>query len=464
MTRRIVFAIVGSVEAALLLTGAGTLLLGTVRAREITRNDLKQQVTALASGLDTLSSDAGQKPRPALLNVVARALKLDGVAVLFVNDAGKVTGQPPAGISLEQLRVDQLTAGTVVSGSEGNLAYAAASAPTTKGTAIIAATRRANVALRPAVGWFLLSSAITVLLGAVVAVTLSRRITRPLRQATAATHQIAGGDLGSRLPEPPLESEDELADLARSINTMAAGLERSQGLEQQFLLSVSHDLRTPLTSIRGYAEAIADGTATDQRRAAGVILREAERLERLVQDLLDLARLQARTFSLQRRPVDLAVVASQSSAAFLPGATARGIEVQLDAPAPVVVVGDADRLAQVVANLVQNGLKFARTRIVVSVEAAAGAARLTVQDDGPGIPVADLAHVFERLYVARHQPKAAESGSGLGLAIVRELVTAMGGTVRAASAPSGGALLAVTLPLAPASSLPPPTAPLPTGW
>ncbi len=122
-------------------------------------------------------------------------------------------------------------------------------------------TQSSSLDLGPTVRWFLLASAATVLLGALVASRLSGRLTQPLREADQATQRVAAGDLSARVPVP--SGDDELADLARSINSMAATLERSKGLEQQFLLSVSHDLRTPLTSIRGYAEAIADGTAPD---------------------------------------------------------------------------------------------------------------------------------------------------------------------------------------------------------
>jgi two-component system sensor histidine kinase BaeS len=229
---------------------------------------------------------------------------------------------------------------------------------------------------------------------------------------------------------------------------MAEVLERSKGVERQFLLSVSHDLRTPLTSIRGYAEAIADGALPDPAKGGNVILSEARRLERLVGDLLDLAKLESRSFALTLGPVDLVDVAAGTVDGFRRETDEAGITMELvPAHAPAVVEGDADRLAQVAANLLQNALKFARSEIQVSVESVDGWARLSVSDDGPGIAPDDLPHVFERLYVSRHQPRRKEIGSGLGLAIVRELVTAMGGTVQASAAATGGAKLSVLLPL-----------------
>ena len=191
--------------------------------------------------------------------------------------------------------------------------------------------------------WFVLAGVAAIVLAAVVAVTLGRRLTRPLREADAAAHRIAvrrASTRGCRSRQP--SQNDELADLVRSINSMADALERSQGLEQQFLLSVSHDLRTPLTSIRGYAEAITDGATKDPQWAAGVIQSEANRLERLVRDLLDLAKLQARSFSLQiatARP--RAAITTMAVEGFGPDAAdVGGSRCRADAPQPVTVQGD----------------------------------------------------------------------------------------------------------------------------
>ncbi len=227
---------------------------------------------------------------------------------------------------------------------------------------------------------------------------------------------------------------------------MAEALERSRGLERQFLLSVSHDLRTPLTSIRGYAEAISDGTATDTRSAAEVILNESRRLERLVSDLLDLAKLDANRFSLQPRPVDAAEELTELAAGFTPDAARAGLELTLEAPEAVPMQADPDRFAQVIANLLENAIKFATSTIEVTARSSHGEALITIDDDGPGIDAADLPHVFERLYVVKRAPQRRETGSGLGLAISHELVVAMGGSIEAAANDHGGARMIVRLP------------------
>jgi signal transduction histidine kinase len=259
---------------------------------------------------------------------------------------------------------------------------------------------------------------------------------------------------GGRDPVPiRTGGRDEVAELAVAANRMIeqlAGSEAERDAADQarrdLIAAVSHDLRTPLTSIQGYAEALADGTVADTRRAAGVILTESRRLERLVRDLLQLARLDARGFTLERVPVELHELAAACADGFGPEAEAAGVALEVTA-VPAVVDADPDRLAQVVANLVENALKYARSRIGIDLAVDGGWARVTVSDDGPGIDPADRDHVFERLYVARHVPVRKESGSGLGLAIVRELVGAMGGMVGVGDAASGGQLW-FALPLA----------------
>ena len=366
----------------------------------------------------------------------------------------------PPGLTAADLQPATLRQGLTVSGIyDGNRVYAAAAVnPDAQELSVVVVEGSADNVARRAVPWFLMAAGITLLLGAAVAWGLSQRITEPLREATDVTARLADGDLTSRVPEHLTAGgapRDEVDTLAHSINAMADSLERSRGLEQQFLLSVSHDLRTPLTSIRGYAEAIADGAAPDPSAAAGVILTESRRLERLVKDLLDLAKLDARRFTLHPTPVDLATLAADSVDGFRHEATEAGVALTLHAPAPVTAVVDPDRTQQVVANLVENALKYAAGQVVVTVAATAdGATRLEVADDGPGIAAEDLPHVFERLYVAQAAPVRKEAGSGLGLAIVRELVEAMGGSVAATANQPMGTVMVVRLPAA----APPPAA------
>jgi signal transduction histidine kinase len=217
-----------------------------------------------------------------------------------------------------------------------------------------------------------------------------------------------------------------MTELAEAINTMGDSLSRSQNLERQFLLSVSHELRTPLTSIIGYADAIADGTTEDTAAATAVIGSEARRLGRLLQDLLDLARLDAQKFSLDVQRVDCAEVVSLTAAGFRPEAENLGLELITAVPtdAGLWVDADPDRLGQIVANLTENAFKYAATRVVVGTGVVGTSIAVWVLDDGPGIAAEDVPHVFERHFTS-DRVTARRVGSGLGLAIVAELAAAM---------------------------------------
>jgi two-component system sensor histidine kinase BaeS len=381
-----------------------------------------------------------------LIAVFRSVLQLEGVAIISGRKGEPLEGDVlPAGIvftEADRAAFDRLE---MRSGNNGNVVYAASPAQVgTNNIFVVVLSREANAGLGVSLRLFLLAAAATLALGVGAALLLGLRITRPIREAARATHLLAAGHLATRLVEPAASANDEMAGLTRSINNMAATLERSRAVEQQFLMSVSHDLRTPLTSIRGYAEAIADG-AGDPKRAAAVIHSESRRLERLVADLLDLAKLQSQSFSLRVATVDLAAAAGVALAGFEPDAEERSVRLSLVAPQTLPVHADPDRLAQVIANLIENALRHTSSTVTVSTWVDGEAAVLTIDDDGQGIATEDLPHVFERLYVSRVRPERRENSSGLGLAVVRELVNAMGGQVWATTAPSGGARIAVRL-------------------
>jgi two-component system sensor histidine kinase BaeS len=457
MTRRLALAIVGVVVASLVLAGLGTLALARAGAEEAIEDELATQAEALAAvaevtepRLPDTTGTLGQR-----FDAVSSSLAADGVGLVVVLPGGGLRGELPSGLTTDDIEVERLLAGETVVGSKGDVIFAGAAAQRSETVSVLVVlTREERTVLREASRWFLLASTATVLLAALVAVVLGHRLARPVVEAAAATTKVAGGDLTVRLREPPRRKRDELAELTRSVNAMAEALERSRGLEQQFLLSVSHDLRTPLTSIRGYAEAIGDG-AIEPHRAAETILNESRRLQRLVQDLLDLANLDARTFSMHPELLDVGIVAGEVVEGMEADARAGGVHLDV-AGRPdheLLALADRDRLAQVVANLVENALKFADQRVTVVVRPIAPVGEpevveLRVADDGPGIEPDDLPHVFERLYVTRRVPVRKEVGSGLGLAIVRDLTTAMGGRVAVRSQPGDGTTFTVTLPAA----------------
>ncbi|MFN8023145.1 MAG: HAMP domain-containing sensor histidine kinase [Acidimicrobiales bacterium] len=458
MTRRLVVLMVGLVAGTLLIAGIGTLVLAHVRARFDTEADLRSQAINTADNLQLFfdSDEVGQlteeqiRQRLRQLTLLRRVVDLDGFALVGISATGEIEAdQLPEGVTVDLLDVPGLRDGVVESGNDGDLVYAAAPLDLQQGrTGVIVLSQQASAGLGPAARYFVVAALASAIVAVLAAFLVGRRVTRPIKAASAATTRIAAGELSTRLPEHSGRS-DELAELSRNVNGMAEALERSRALEQQFLLSVSHDLRTPLTSIRGYAEAISDG-AGDPRRAAAVISSESRRLERLVADLLDLAKLQASSFSLELERIDLGQLAVVAVDGFEPDAAERGLMIRaLPAPAPLPVMADHDRLGQVAANLIENAMKYASTGVAVRAQADGTWAMLTVADDGPGIDPADLPHVFERLYVARLRPARHESSSGLGLAIVKQLVEAMQGEVSVTSELGRGTTFTVRLPLVP---------------
>ena len=267
------------------------------------------------------------------------------------------------------------------------------------------------------------------LLAALAAFLLARRIARPVDRVSAAARSLAGGTH----PEPvAVEGAIEIATLAVAFNDLAAQLRQAQEAERNFLLSVSHELKTPLTAIRGYAEAVEDGVV-DPREAAATVAAEARRLERLVHDLLDLARMNKTDFGVHNTEIDLAEVAEDAVRRYEQQAASFGVELHGVADAAAPAIADADRVLQVVSNLVENALRLTPPGGEVRVVATPGVLR--VEDTGPGIAEADAEHAFERFYLHERYGLERRVGTGLGLAIVKELTLAMGGSVDVESAP-----------------------------
>jgi signal transduction histidine kinase len=334
--------------------------------------------------------------------------------------------------------------GTVDVGKR-SLVYAAR--PTAAGRIVL--VRGAAVAFsewRPFIGSLLLAGLGGMLLAVLLSFLLARRLTRPIGELSAATRRLASGEAEVAVP---IRGDDELSELGGAFNEMSGELARARQAQARFLESVSHELRTPLTSIRGYAEGLEE-QAIEPGDAARVIGTEAGRLERLVADLLDLARAGRADFAVAHEPVDLGEVVRHAVERHAPQARELSIELSGAADAGSLVLGDEDRILQAVSNLIENALRLTPAGGSVAVRARTG--EITVRDTGPGLEAQDIPRAFERFYLHARYRSERPVGSGLGLAIVRELVAAMGGSVEAAVPEGGGAQFAIRLPAAPARS------------
>lgn len=428
LRRRLFLAIAAAVvvSVALSLT-AGALLV---------RRSLERQATkALARQVDLLVAQQRSPSAP----------RLSSLGLFFATEQERLTILSPAQAALLLPRGASaaLRAGRP---AEGNV--------TVRGTKYLFAARstgeKAVILLRPArlaaADWtpfglaFVLAGALGAALAALVAFGLAQAIARPIRRAAAASRRLARGERPGPLP---VEGSDELAALAEAFNHMADGLEQARDAQRRFLLSVSHELKTPLTVIRGNAEALTEGVLGPQQ-VGEVIGRESQRLERLVQDLLDLARLDQRAFTIGRRTIDLGEIATETVRSCEAQARALGVSLTVEVSAGALAEGDPDRVRQVLFNLIENALRC--TPSGGSVKVAAGLGGLAVEDTGPGLPAQDLARAFERFFLYGRYGRDRAVGTGLGLAIVKELTEAMGGSVAVRSEVGVGTTFEVSLP------------------
>jgi signal transduction histidine kinase len=278
----------------------------------------------------------------------------------------------------------------------------------------------------------------------------SGRALRPVEAMRAQVAAMTEKDLGQRIPVPP--ARDEVGRLAETMNGMLARLQDAQGVQRRFVADASHELRSPLATIATGLELMQNGTVDGSTVTA--LRGETSRLNKLVEGLILLARADERGLRPRREEVDLDEVAELER-----GRPADGSVVAEVRAVPVRVVGDRGQLARVVRNLVDNARRHARSRVLVTVGRDGDTAVLEVSDDGPGVPPADRARVFERFVRLDDARARADGGSGLGLAIVAEVVAAHGGTVEVTDGPDGGALFRVRIPAAAAPEAQPEDAP-----
>jgi signal transduction histidine kinase len=273
---------------------------------------------------------------------------------------------------------------------------------------------------------------------------LSRRITEPVLALSDATDQIAAGIYDV----PEVHARGEIGHLAERFKQMADRLREAEELERNFLMTVSHELRTPLTAIRGHVEALREGVAQDpeaQRESLDVIAEEAQRLERLVGDVLDLAKLDTRRFTLLHEEVDMGHLLDRAYNTFAEEARRRDIDYRREIADRPVIVADGDRVLQIISNLLSNAFRWTPDggRVELQLGTENGIVSVAVEDTGPGILPDEQERIFRPFWTRDG------TGTGLGLAIARELAIAHGGRIRLTSVPGEGARFELELPVVP---------------
>ena len=313
--------------------------------------------------------------------------------------------------------------------------------------ALIVATPKTEITsgLTPLVERLALAFAGSILVAGLLGWYLSRRITRPVLALSEATDEIARGHYDVAVPDVP--GHGEIGHLADRFRQMAARLSDAEQQERNFLMSVSHELRTPLTAIRGHVEALREGVAEDPNvRAASLdmIASENARLERLVGDVLDLAKLEAHRFTLLQEEVDMGRLCDQAYAAFGEEARRRGIDYDKSFASEPTIVTDGDRVLQIISNLLSNAFRWTPDggRVELELGASNGKVSVAVGDTGPGVPREEQESIF-RPFWSRD-----DSGTGLGLAIAHELAVALGGRIQLESEPGQGSRFELLLPTA----------------
>jgi signal transduction histidine kinase len=279
----------------------------------------------------------------------------------------------------------------------------------------------------------------------VLVVYFSRRIAEPLEALATAADEVAAGHYDVAVPHHT-GGGTEVERLAARFDEMTSRLAESEQLSRNFLMSVSHELRTPLTAIRGHVAALREGVLDDeasQERSLEVISEEAVRLERLVGDVLDLAKLDARRFALLREEVDMRALCERAYATFAEEARSRGVEYDLELDGGAVLVTDGDRVLQIVTNLLANALHWTPEggRVDLGLVAANGEVTVAVEDTGPGIAPQEAERIFRPFW------SGDGGGTGLGLTISRQLALALGGRLELYSEPGHGSRFVLVLPV-----------------
>ena len=291
-------------------------------------------------------------------------------------------------------------------------------------------------------------SIILAIFAVIIGILLTRRVVNPISEVIAAAGRVATGDLSTRII--PQKGNDDLSMLIENFNDMTQALERNDNERRQLLADVAHELRTPLSVLRGRLEGIVDGIYPANEASIAPVLEETYLLERLVEDLRLLTMAENRQLHFEMSQVDLIQSLQRSITIFTPQAQEKGIELKLETDnLPAAVWVDPQRLEQITGNLIDNALRYVNSkngRVIVSVEHVSDGVRVTIADNGAGLPEGEVDRIFDRFWRSEKSRTRAAGGAGLGTAIVKQLVEAQGGHVGAENVSTGGLKIWFVLP------------------
>ena len=290
----------------------------------------------------------------------------------------------------------------------------------------------------------IISLAVALLVASALAYLLARNVSRPVRELGRTIRRLSGGEYEARAPAAV---HDEMGRLAAHVNQLAESLEKNRTARQRWMADIAHELRTPISVLKGEIEALADGVRQADQRMAASLAEEINHLASLVDDLQALALADAGALDLRMEQVDFSALLSQSAEVFRNRFDSRDVSLSVESGSGVILTGDAHRLRQLVHNLLENSCRYVEQGGRVSLILESGAeVCLTLQDSGPGVSDEQLGRLFDRFYRVEGSRARLTGGSGLGLSICRNIVEAHGGEIRAEHSPHGGLLIRVELP------------------
>ena len=450
LSTRIVLVCTAVAGIAVLVAGIVAAGLARQSAKNVLQDSLAAQADVLASQVD----ERGLGSRAAGLGRAAEVVRGQGIVVVIllprrgIQPVDQRAAQAATTAGLTSINTGQTISTKTTVGGQDYLVEVRG-VGRTSGFALVAPVRMAAETQRLLVRNILFAVGTGLLVAALAGAVLGRLLSRPLRRTADVATTMRQGRRDLRAP---VEGPAEVAEVAQAVNELATALQASEARQRDFLLSVSHELRTPLTAVHGFAESLADGvvTGTEAQHAGQVIQRESIRLERLVSDLLDLARLGADEFRLDLARVDLGETVRSCAEVWRVRCERQGVRFQLEAPAePIWATTDARRIRQVLDGLAENALRVtpAGAQLTFSLSRPGpAAAMLQVRDGGPGLAPEDYPVAFERGVLNQKYRSSRPVGSGIGLALCHGLVSRLGGTLTAGPAPEGGAAFTIVLP------------------